>query len=661
MKYLKYILVILAVISALLVMILIYNDKITQNSPLYYKQGIDFYNNGDYQNAYYNFGKIKWISPLYNMSLYRQAKSAQKIGDYETAILKYTLFIQKDSNSVFAKNAVDNLAKCYFYQKRYEEAKAQFEKLDIYNDAESEKNYYLALIERKNDKEKAAKLFIKYLDDALYKKEAKSDYILSSADELSSLGVYLDNNAIKMLAFAYYESKDYDEALKYYSKLPLNDFWPQIVIANHNAGNKLIAKKLIESSLNSDCKNIDPELMKEIYNIYASYLSSSKQKNWQKIYTIVKENTLPAEDYVMYKIAGMSSKDKALDIYEDLIKKYPESNYAPESMWNVFWHNYLKNNYTKALEIASLHTKTFQNAKSTPKIMFWEGKIFLKKNKVSEAHNIFSKLINKYPDNYYGLRSESILSKKNDFFKTNKTDKISAFSSEIEFPISFSEIDIKDLKLFNTLFDLGDYEIWADADFNNPLIDSWIEYKKGNKSKSIVMARNYTDNMEIKPPLSSGAYKLVYPLYYIDEINIAGQKLNLDPFLIMALIREESYFNESAKSPANATGLMQIMPATADYMMGKLSYEVDTTYNLEDARSNLFIGCNYLRYLEDRFNNDLYVVAAYNGGEGSVNKWINTYSVSDYDEFIEQIPFEETQNYVKKVFRSYHMYKKIYK
>ena len=69
---------------------------------------------------------------------------------------------------------------------------------------------------------------------------------------------------------------------------------------------------------------------------------------------------------------------------------------------------------------------------------------------------------------------------------------------------------------------------------------------------------------------------------------------------------------------------------------------------------------NYLKYLKEQFNDDLMVIAAYNGGEGSVRRWMKKYGTNDYDEFIEEIPYEETQNYVKKVFRSYHMYKKIY-
>ena len=106
---------------------------------------------------------------------------------------------------------------------------------------------------------------------------------------------------------------------------------------------------------------------------------------------------------------------------------------------------------------------------------------------------------------------------------------------------------------------------------------------------------------------------------------------------------------------------MQIMPETANYMISKLAVNIPSDTNLEDPKLNLYLGCNYLKYLRERFNNDLYVIAAYNGGEGSVNKWIKTLNTEDLDEFIENIPYDETRNYVKKVFRSYHLYKKIYK
>ena len=616
MKYLKYIFGILTLIIIILVMVLIYNDKISRNSPLFYKQGVEFYNKGDYQNAYYNFGKIKWISPLYNMAIYKQAKSAQKAGDYKTAVLKYELFLEKQPNSVFEKNAKYNLAKCYFYLKEYENAKIRLEQLtDENNDFIPQKDYFLGLIEKSKDKEKAAVYFYNYLKNTQTDKDVSKDYVLLAADELASLsGISFNNDYIKTLGIAYYESKKYDEALKYFSQLPLDECWDYIVLSNHYMGNKLIAKKLIESGLRQYSKIISPENLYQIYNIFTSYMMNSKFKNWQTMYNLVEEYDLAGEDYVMYKLANLMAVDKSVFIYKELFEKYPQSKYAPESLWNIFWNSYLSGDLVKAREYALNHLKLYPNSKSTPKIMFWLGKIDLAENKISDANSILSKLSLKYPDNYYALRAESILNKKNDFFKTNKKNVIPILKNQIDFPITLSELEIKDLKLINTLFNMGDYDIWLDADFKNTIVDSWFEYKKEKKSRSMVMARDYISDSEIKPPLISEAYKLAYPLYYVEEINIAGKKLDIDQFIILSIIREESYFDENSISPTGAKGLMQLMPQTANYMASKLKMDSFEDINFENPRLNLFLGCNYVKYLYERFNNnDLYVIAAYNG------------------------------------------------
>lgn len=663
MKYINFIVGIIIATIAVVIMVLIYNDKISQNSPLYYKQGVEFYNKGDYQNAYYNFGKIKWISPLYPISLFRQAKSAQKVGDYETAAIKYDEFLKKTPHSVFAINARKNLAKVYYYLKKYDEAKKEYEKLnDKTTNYIPEKDYFKGVIEKSKDKKQAAQYFLNYLNNTISNKEVSRKYVLLSADELSSLSIDFNNNELKTIAIAYFNSQKYDKALMYFSKIPQSECWDYLVLSNHYVGNKQIAKKLIETGIVSNIKNAQVDNVNKIYDIYASYFSSSKLNTWKKINQIASKYSLKGHDYVMYKLAGFMPDNEAYILYYNISQKYPEGNYAAESLWNVIWNYYTKREYTKALDLANKHLKTYQNVKSTPKVMFWIYKIQTKQGKTTEAHNMLSKLANKYPDNYYGLRADSILNKNNDFWQTNHKNRLPLNKEVIEFPLSLSQIEIKDLKIINEIFESGDYEIWQDADFNNPIIDSWIEYKKGKKTHSIILARDFIDKMDIKPPFLSAAYKLNYPLYYVEEINIAGSKLKIDSFLITALIREESHFNENAKSSVNASGLMQLMPATMDYIMKKfgVNYDKDTS-DITNPRLNLYAGCHYLKYLKERFNNnDLYVIAAYNGGEGSVSKWINTYNIKDNDEFIENIPYAETQNYVKKVFKTYHMYKKIY-
>ncbi len=659
MKYLQYIFWTLLIIVPCLFTILIYNDKITQNSPIYYRQGVQFYNDGNYADAFYNFSKIKRISPLYAMALYKQAKSAQKIGDYKTAALKYDLFLKKMPESVFSTNARLNLAKSYYYLKQYDNARIEFEKLEQNNNLSTDEIFFLGLIERNYDIEKAAQYFRKYLDIALNEENSGKYYVIGCAKELSSLGIELSNDDMKLIGIAYFNEHKYQEALEYFSKLPVEICWDYLVLANHYSGSKVIAKKLIEEGFKTYAKHAEENKLNEIYNIYVSYLSGNRLKNWQQIEKLVRENKLKGIDYVFYKLAEISPREKSVVYYREIYQNYQKSRYAAEALWNLIWYAYKKNDYISVEKLSLKHLKIYKKVNSTPKVIFWLGKTYLKQNKIQEAHNVFNKLITRYPDDYYGLRAASILGKKNDFWETSKNNKLPTDKAEIDFPISTADVDIKDLKLINTLFNMGDYEVWLDADFTNPIVESWFEFKKGKKSRSIVLARDEISKMEIKAPVISAVYKLAYPVYMTKEINISGEKLEIDPFLIASIIREESYYNENARSRTGAIGLMQLMPQTANYMLNRLN--VSNTADIEDIRTNLYLGSNYLKYLKDKFNNDLYVVTAYNGGEGAAGKWTKKFNGEDYDEFIEDIPYDETRNYVKKVFRTYQMYKKIYK
>ena len=663
MKYLKIILIALLIILPCALAVLIYNDKIAEDSPVFYKQGTEFYNKGDYQNAYYNYSKIKWISPLYPMALYKQAKCAQNLGDFSTASLKYNSYIEKATTDIFLDSANYNLAKSYFNLKENEKAKEIFLKIkEKQGNKPAKEDYYLGLLYKKENKDIAGKYFKSYLNGIQKEQIKETNNAVLAAEELSKLGVSLNNNDIKLIGLTYYDNKKYSKALEYISKLPMSEYWDYMVIINHYAGNKIVAKKLIESGLPLYSSGADTERLSQIYNIYTSYMTGSKVRNWTQMYKMTSSENLKGNDYVMFKLAGLLPKDKALELYKTIEEKYPQSEYAPQSLWNVFWNEYyVKRNYAAAEKLAIKHIKQYKKDSSSTKMVFWLAKSQLRQNKNTEAHNVLTKLASKFPDDYYGLRAESIINKRNDFWKMNSSENVPS-KEELGFPISLSNLDIKDLKLINTIFSLGDYEIWLDADFNdNKIVESWFEARKGKKSASMVMARDTIDEMSTKPPFISAAYKLAYPLYYTDEINKLGKKFNIDPYFIMSLMREESYFNANAKSSTYATGLMQIMPATANFIITKYNLKLPVNKDITNPDINMYLGCIYIKYLLERFNgNYLYVIAAYNGGEGSVNRWLKQNN-TDTDEFIENIPFDETHNYVKKIFRTYHLYKKIYK
>lgn len=155
--------------------------------------------------------------------------------------------------------------------------------------------------------------------------------------------------------------------------------------------------------------------------------------------------------------------------------------------------------------------------------------------------------------------------------------------------------------------------------------------------------------------------KLMYPLDYDNIVQKYAEEYDLDPLLVHSVIRVESGHDASAASGKGAIGLMQIMPDTGQWASEKIGMKSFTEDMLYDPEINIMIGCWYLRYLIDEFEgNKANAISAYNGGIGNVLKWLETHEYSPDGENLENIPFEETRNYVERVLGSYEKYKELY-
>ncbi len=152
---------------------------------------------------------------------------------------------------------------------------------------------------------------------------------------------------------------------------------------------------------------------------------------------------------------------------------------------------------------------------------------------------------------------------------------------------------------------------------------------------------------------------LLYPLYYNDIITERAAKEQIPPLLIASVIREESHFDASIKSWAAARGLMQFIPSTADHIAKELGMKIKTD-DLYNPEISISLGARYLRNLLNEFNSAYYAVASYNGGEGAVRRWLKNCKTRDPHEFIMNINYSQTRNYVRKVMASYFNYIELY-
>jgi len=144
---------------------------------------------------------------------------------------------------------------------------------------------------------------------------------------------------------------------------------------------------------------------------------------------------------------------------------------------------------------------------------------------------------------------------------------------------------------------------------------------------------------------------------YGDTVTKFSFLYNVDANIVLAVIKAESNFNESAVSDKGAKGLMQILPSTGEYIAGILNEDY-SGINLFDYETNIRYGTFYLSYLLKKFENLECASAAYNAGEGNVYLWLTKYS--DDGKNLNYIPFKETQNYVEKVKTNYENFKRNY-
>src|SRR4051812_41180391 len=152
------------------------------------------------------------------------------------------------------------------------------------------------------------------------------------------------------------------------------------------------------------------------------------------------------------------------------------------------------------------------------------------------------------------------------------------------------------------------------------------------------------------------------PLRHEDSIRQQARDKGLDPALIAAVIYAESRFRDGQTSAAGAQGLMQITPATARMIARKSGGVAFTERDLGTPQVNIAYGAWYLRYLMQRYaGNETFALAAYNGGEGNVDRWIVAAERRNEALTIAAIPFSETRTYVQRVQDAKREYRRSYR
>lgn len=616
-----------------------------------YTQALENYKKSDFEKAFYQFGKVPSASSLKESALFRQARCATNMGKKQLAIKKYNRIVHSNSKSSIVPISEYNMANLMYEIKDYS-AQRHFRhiiKKHPTSDYAIASEYFLGLIETENLPnnehlkqkaiDQAAINFKNYIEKA-----PDGRYAVKSVNELQKLNQKFNNYENLLIAKVFYENGEFEKAKEFLNKTTIAVSWPDFAKTEFKLNNYDKAKYYTELGLK---QYADGAVQKEVFETIDNYLAMANSRKAGINYLVSQNYKSTGADYISYLNCSEVIPDKAKEAcYRTLYEKYPNGQFSADSLYNIFITKYLQKKYPEAQRLGFLHLKKFPNVKSSPAVVYFMGKISYKIKHYENAVAYFKKTVEDYPDTYYAYRAN---------YNLYKADGVLPFENLNMKPVVFPYKKSIENNLVVKLALLKDYDLVEELCKKDKFIQSWIAYQKGNYTISAILARNAMEELEVKPPFDDLRWRLIYPLHYYEYIH--KYRGNNNPIILQSILKEESHFNLYAGSAVGATGLMQLMPLTYKEVAKNHAINEDIT----SPEGNIKAGSAYYEGLKKVLGNkDLYAITAYNGGIGSVTGWFSKLIYNDTDEFVEQIPYPETKNYVKKVLRSYWVYGNIY-
>ncbi|PWU00612.1 MAG: hypothetical protein C5B53_03840 [Candidatus Melainabacteria bacterium] len=388
-------------------------------------------------------------------------------------------------------------------------------------------------------------------------------------------------------------------------------------------------------------------------------------KFWRQVLAAKPQNS----DAAIWNIAKRSPAPASIAAYKELLNRNPHSAYAPESQWWIFWdmvqHKKGKD-LLPLIHVADSAAQRYGTARAAPRFLFWAGKICEKTGSAKQAESFYRKTNNLYPSDYYGFRSLARIAAIHKtptpygWGRLNLDPRLASWTWPDPRALDNRLANVAS-EPFWELVRLGEYQESLDlVPAQDPELKPWLYTRLNQPRQTITEA---VKNLPAGGPTSDIIWQYAYPLLYAKEIQSnCRDKRKVDNCLAHAFVREESYYNRFAVSSSKAIGLTQVMPGTAYGVAKRLHISVSNASAFFDPALNLQLGIDYFSLCLSRFHdNPVLAVASYNGGAGSVRTWLNKQGADDLDAFVESIPFRETRDYVRKVFRSYWTYYTIYK
>ncbi len=366
--------------------------------------------------------------------------------------------------------------------------------------------------------------------------------------------------------------------------------------------------------------------------------------------------------------------DTAADeVFREMYKRFPKGRYAQRAAWKIGWTAYKNGRFSEAAELFEAAAAAYPRADFRPSWLYWSARARDQMGEARVANARYQIVASDYLNSYYGRLAARILASRNEraVLQTVRSEPAAAMPTALV-PNDAVIRALVAADLYQDALNEVQYaqRVWGDSSALQATV-AWIRHERALQEKSNdrfmdlrgainLMRRAYPQFLaaggENLPP---DILRVIFPLDYWPIIKKYSDAHQLDPYLMSALIAQESTFTVDVKSSANAVGLMQLIPPTARRYARKVGIRYSAS-TLTQADSNVRLGMTYFKDLVSRFGGAHYALASYNAGEQRIAKWIAERPGMTDDEFIDDIPFPETQNYVKRILGTAEDYRRLY-
>jgi soluble lytic murein transglycosylase len=361
---------------------------------------------------------------------------------------------------------------------------------------------------------------------------------------------------------------------------------------------------------------------------------------------------------------------QAVEDYGYLAVHFPQSKNVAAAHWRAGWLSYRQGQYAQAARLFDEQIKLYPAAAETVSALYWRGRLYETQDHYPAlAAASYRAIIRAYQHYFYAQMARARLT------ALGKMEPVSEPQLDQFQPLPEPKlvdnfpVDSPHLAKAKLLANAGLNEYIADEIKADPDSDSWsalaeaqiyANYGETYRAlRALKRALPYATTASVDAiPLAY--WRILYPEPYWETIKAESARNNLNPYLVASLIRQESEFNPSAVSYANAYGLMQLLPSVGKALAHEEGMTHFQTFQLLDPETNIKLGTRYLRQMLDHFGGvQEYALAAYNAGDNRVTDWQSAGPYQGMDEFVESIPFTQTREYVEAILRNEETYKAI--